>query len=140
MSDACTARDSSKQYFCHVCIDNEVHYARIDADEGQAVLYGTSMPECATLAGNSEDLRQFAVECFPAGLGYLRNQFFPGHNTDSCDTIPTVEQKARKVSAAVWWIIMVAVLVSVAVVCLLMRQRGAAPEVTKVVPLRVHQL
>ena len=137
LPDLCDSLDDENEYFCHVCMtDGRVHYAKINADQGRGTVYGSEVPTCARMSRNSKHLAAFAKQCFPAGMGYVRNEFFPGHDTMACDEIPVTHDNTatrRKKPAAMMGsgiIIFVLFVIALVMLCkslMLSRQRISAP-------------
>lgn len=127
--DLCDSLDNEKEYFCHVCMtDGKVHYAKINAEQGRGTVYGSEVPTCARIPRNSKHLSSFAKQCFPAGMGYVRNEFFPGHDTMACDEIPVTHDNTatrRRKPAAIGGGVVVFLLLIVGLVMLCKsRHRG----------------
>ena len=120
--DLCDSLDNEQEYFCHVCMtDGKVHYAKINATQGRGTVYGSEVPTCARIPRNSKHLAAFAKQCFPAGMGYVRNEFFPGHDTMACDEIPVTHDntatRRRKQANAGGLIVFVLLVLGVILLC-----------------------
>lgn len=122
--DLCDSLNAEDEYFCHVCMsDGRVHYAKINAELGRGTVYGTEVPTCARIPRNAQHLAAFAMQCFPAGMGYVRNEFFPGHDTMACDEIPvnndnTATRRNKKTGTMLGGVLfLVLIIVVVAMLC-----------------------